>query len=108
MPTNNQARRLSPEERRQQLLVLAVKLAEKHGYKNITGPQVAEAAGLRSHGLIWHYFGTVEALRGEIMGHAIKTGNSEILLQGLVVRDAAAMTAPQELKDQALSKLASE
>ena len=97
------ARRLQPAEREKQLLDVAVKLAQTVGYKNITCTSVAEAAGLRSHGLITHYFGDMHLLRRQVIARAIQTENLEILIQGLVVRDLQALAAPTELKKRALT-----
>ena len=74
----------------------------------MTGKEVAEAAGLQSHGLIGHYFGSTENLRQAVMDRAIDTENIEIVLQGIVLRDAKAMTVPSDLKQKALLKLACE
>jgi AcrR family transcriptional regulator len=108
MEHTNGARRLSPDERKAQILDYAVSLAVEAGYRNIKGTEVAKGAGLQSHGLISHYFGTTEQLRQAVMDRAIETENLEIILQGIVSRDSKAMTVPEELKQKALLKLACE
>ena len=102
------ARRLSPDERRLQLLDFAVKIAEKEGYNTLKGNEVAKAAGLQSHGLINHYFGTTEGLRTAVIDRAIETENLSIILQAIVRKDNKVSTISEELKQKALLKLACE
>lgn len=106
--TQSGARRLNPEERKEQLLDFAVRLAEEHGYNSITSTQIATSAGLQSHGLISHYFGSIDSLRTQVLARAIQKENIEVLLQGLVRKDPLAMGAPKRLRDKALEQLASE
>ena len=97
--------RLEPEVRREQILASAVSLARRKGYSKITRDGIAEAAKC-STGLVTSRFGTMTALRRDIMREAIRLEILEILAQGLASRDRHAMKAPQELKDKAVALLA--
>lgn len=100
--------RLEPKERRERILQAAMIQAERTGYRVITSKQVADAAGLKSHGLINHYFGSIDGLRHAIIQRAITDENLEIIIQGLVTRDNAVLGIPVELKRRALSVFDSE
>ena len=100
--------RMTKSDRKELLLRKAIEMSETKGYRNITGPQVAYAAGLRSHGLVNSYFGGIDDLRCQVLRSAICDGNIEILLQGLVTRDPIAQAAPVHLKNAAIEKLRNE
>ena len=107
-PVPTRASRMAHDGRKSLLLFEAIRLSEKIGYKNITGPVVAEAAGLSSHGLVNYYFGGIEALRSLVLEAAIEHENLEILLQALVVKDPVAWSAPVPLRQAAYEKLRAE
>jgi len=100
--------RMFREKRKAALLSCALVLAETKGYKNLTGPKVASAAGLQSHGQINYYFGNIGNLRDIVLKEAVLRGNIEILLQGLVTKDPIALAAPEHLKNAAIDKLRNE
>jgi AcrR family transcriptional regulator len=54
-------KRLSPQERRAQLMAIAERLFQTRPYTEIGVADVARAAGI-THGLIYHYFDSKEAL----------------------------------------------
>ncbi len=54
-------KRLSPDERRAQLIAVAEELFQSRPYEDISIVDVARAAGI-THGLIYHYFPSKEAL----------------------------------------------
>jgi AcrR family transcriptional regulator len=89
------------EERREELLKTALKIAEKTGYMKITNDSVAEAAG-KSKSLIQFHFHSIQELKRAVMDAAIRYENVAVLAQGLGLLDEDALSAPKELKDRAL------
>lgn len=53
--------RLSPEERRDQLMGAAVAILAARGYQAATADEIARRAGV-SKGLLWHYFADLDEL----------------------------------------------
>jgi AcrR family transcriptional regulator len=66
--------RLSPEERRTQLITLGAKMLGDHDIEDISISDIAEQAGI-SRGLLFHYFPTKQDFRMAIIRHA----NTELL-----------------------------
>ena len=97
-------RRLEPEDRKRQILVAAVKLAEIYGYTNVTREAIAALAEC-APGLVSAYFGTMLRMYRAIMGEAIKTENLPIIAQGLVLGDTRARKAPEDVKRRAAMSL---
>lgn len=100
----NKKRAANAELRKTNILDVAIRLAEKHGYSKMTVVQVAEAAGV-THSTVLRYFGTATQLRTDIMRKAVKTANLKIIAQGLSVGDAQAKKASEEIKQEALKCL---
>lgn len=59
------ARDAQAAQRREQLLTVSLKLFCEHGYAGTSTRRIAETAGV-TEGLVFHYFGTKEALLFEI------------------------------------------
>jgi len=97
--------RLPPDERRAELLDVALNLAKRKGYLNLTRDGLALAAKC-SQGLVTKRFGTMEKLRKEVMRAAVARGVLEVVAQGIAAKDPVAMRAPSELKAQAAGTLA--
>lgn len=97
--------RLPPEERRAELLDVALKLAKRKGYLNLTRDGLAAAAKC-SQGLVTKRFGAMDNLRREVMRAAVARGVLEVIAQGIAARDPVALRAPAELKAQAAGTLA--
>jgi AcrR family transcriptional regulator len=95
--------RLDPEDRKSQILDVAMAMAKKDGYTRITRDAVASKAKV-STGLVTMYF-SMDALRDAIIKLAVKRGIAEIVAQGLANRHPVALRAPQELKERAASLL---
>ncbi|MGN2636137.1 TetR/AcrR family transcriptional regulator [Nocardia takedensis] len=66
--------RLSPDERRRQLITLGVKMLGERAIEDISITEIAEAAGI-SRGLLFHYFPTKQDFQLAVVGHA----NAELL-----------------------------
>lgn len=93
------------EIRRSQILDKAVELATTIGYGVLSRDKLAAALGC-APGTVSHHFGTMPQFRRALMRHAIQTKNLPVLAQGLAVKDAHALKAPENLKKQALASLA--
>lgn len=98
-------RRAPAALRKEQLLDAAIELAGEEHYARITRDAVAERAGV-SMSLVNKYFGTMTALRREVMRAAIKRGIPGIIAQGLANGDERAKKAPAELKAEAATLIA--
>lgn len=92
--------RLKRVDRKRQIIKIAINLSLELGYTNFTAMQVAERAQIR-HGLIFHYFDSMDALRKQVMKTAIKDEVLNIVLQGLCLSDPVALNAPPEIKRKA-------
>lgn len=94
--------RLKPEDRKADILTVALRLAERDGYRNMTRDNIALAAGV-SMGLINHHFGTMTKLKRTIMRAAIEKEILPIIAEGVVLKDKTALKVPDELKKRALT-----
>lgn len=97
-----QAKRMTPAARKDQIFAVALKVAERNRYDQMTRDQIATAAGV-SVGLISTYFGTMANLRRDIMRHAVKQRILSIVAQGLLANDQYAKRAPEELRRAAFA-----
>lgn len=59
--------RMSGDERRRQILQVAIDLFSKHGFRGTTTRQIAQAAGV-SEAMVFRHFATKEDLYGAILG----------------------------------------
>jgi AcrR family transcriptional regulator len=100
-------RRLSPDDRIEQLLDVALDLAKREGYKKLTRAMVAEAAQC-SESLISAHFGDMPRFHDSLLRAAVYREVPEIVLQGLVINDPIAVAAPHDLKERAKAILQSE
>lgn len=66
--------RLSPEERRQQLITLGTRMLREHALEEVSISEIAKQAGI-SRGLLFHYFPTKQDFHLAIVAHA----NAELL-----------------------------
>lgn len=96
--------RLKPEARKEDLLAVALVLAESGHYMSITRGEVAKAAQVSGPVLNYH-FGTMTKFRRDLMRYAVRMENIKVLAQGLSVQDSQAIKAPVELKRRALDAL---
>lgn len=97
--------RLSKNDRKKQILGMALEQAKTCGYQNITRERLSAALGV-STGLINQQFGTMAQLKRAVIRAAISQQVLEVVAQGLVAKDPHASKAPDALKKQALSSLA--
>ncbi len=99
-------KRLRPDDRKEQILNAAIKVAERPGgWGKLTRDAVAREAHC-AEGLVSKYFGTMVAFRRSIMRAAITAENLAVVAQGLAAGDTCAKKADPELKIRALNTLA--
>lgn len=89
-----------------EILAVALKLAQQAGYKGVTRERVAAAAGI-SPALVSVRLGTMIEFRRKLMRFAIRRACLPVIAQGLAARDPHARRAPDELKQLALATLCS-
>lgn len=99
--------RLDAASRRELILQVATRLSVRRGYTVVTREMIADAADI-SPASVSHYFGTMDELRAEIMGHAIRAEVLEVVAQGLTAHDERAQAAPEALRRRALAALLGE
>lgn len=95
-------KRTDPNNRQQQILTAALKLATTHGYENVTREALADKCGV-SPALISHYFTTMALLRRAVVGEAIRVENLTVLLQGIAARDKRACGISDELRARVMT-----
>lgn len=101
---NTPVQRLEPDERKQLILMAAVKVATRHGLPATSRNRVAEAAQV-SPGLVSRYFTTMGKMRRDVVSHAVAHEILPILASALAVGDKVARKAPEELQRRALASL---
>lgn len=60
-PPARRRQRLTPEQRRDQLVIATVQVLATRGYRGTTADEIVKQAGV-SKGLLWHYFTDLDAL----------------------------------------------
>lgn len=99
-------KRLHPDERKEQILTAALKVAARPGgWSKLTRDAVAKEANC-AEGLPSKYFGTMAAFRRAIMRAAITAECLPVVAQGLAAGDKCAKKAPATVKERALKSLA--
>ncbi|WP_309234543.1 TetR/AcrR family transcriptional regulator [Nocardia sp. XZ_19_385] len=83
--------RLSPDERRLQLITLGVKMLGERPLEEISVSDIAEQAGI-SRGLLFHYFPTMQDFQLAVVAHA----NTELLQR---VRPDSSLDLFEKLRD---------
>lgn len=87
--------RLDPKDRREQLLKVALQVAEKNPH--YTFQNVATAAGVTVP-LVTRYLGNKVQMKRDVMRAAVRQGVVAIVAHGLLVGDPHAKKAPPELR----------
>ncbi len=99
-------KRLLPNDRKNQILEAAIKVAERPGgWAKLTRDAVAKESEC-AEGLPSKYFGTMVNFKRAIMRAAIRELNLSVIAQGLAAGDKVAMKADVALKRKALATLA--
>jgi DNA-binding transcriptional regulator YbjK len=89
--------RISPQERVEALLEIALAVAEFSGWVGLTHAAVAEHAQC-SPPLVVARLGSVDLMRERVMRHAVARENLRVLAEGLVYHCRVAQSVPAELK----------
>jgi AcrR family transcriptional regulator len=89
--------RLDPKVRTEQLLDVALRLAEYAGWRTLTRDAIAEAAGV-SGGLVSQRLGTAEQIRRSVMRRAVLLRCARVVAEGLVAGDVHAAKADDALR----------
>jgi len=95
---------MKTDERREQVLTAALKLAVGDHYRAITREQIADQAQTAT-GNINRVFGTMVDLRSELVAHAIEQECLPVIAQAIAVNDRAVAGVPNALKRRALQGL---
>ena len=103
--TKENAKRMNPAHRREQILNAAVGMATDVGLQKTTRDGIAERAGV-SMGLVTRYFNTMTQLRRAVMRTAVKNEVLGVIAEGLVMGDPHAKKASPGLKERALAFIA--
>lgn len=85
------------EVRKQELLEVAIKLANEGNYLTLTRQDIAREADV-SPSLVPHYFGTMDNLREAIIREAIKRKLARIIAHGLANQNPLVRQAPVETR----------
>jgi len=93
---------MNPKDRKSELFEHAMTLATSSGYMRVTRTAIASAGGV-TEGLVTHYFGTMTALRRDLMRAAVKRRVLPIVAQGLAMGEKQALKAPEDLRREAAS-----
>ena len=96
---------LSRSRRRQAIILGAIRVAKRVGYRNMTRRDVALAAGV-ADGSINHEFGTMQGLRDAVMADAVANERFDIIAQGIADRHPAALKAPSKTREAAIRSVA--
>ena len=98
------SKRMSPANRKAQMINTALDLAEAGHYLNVTREQVAARAGFKGP-LLHRYFGTMKQFRRAVMRAAVQNERLAVIAQGITAQDTQALKASPELQAEALGSL---
>lgn len=93
--------RMTPHDRRDQILNAAIILALKQGWGSLTRRSVAEAADT-SAGLVNFYFNNTPGMKDSVMQAAVERQLLPIIADGIAARNKIALSAPSELRLRAI------
>src|SRR5215210_3469870 len=79
--------RMAGEERRLQILLVAISLFAQKGFRGTTTKEIAQAAGV-SEAMVFRHFATKEELYSAILDHKACAGGDLDFCEGEVVVDA--------------------
>lgn len=96
--------RMTPEARKEQLLCVALQIAERVGYHKLSRLMIVKEMNNEiSDGLVSRYFGQRHSLRQAVLQAGIQRGNIAIVAQCLAQGDPLAKQIPKALRTQALA-----
>ena len=91
------AERMPVPDRTNDLLNVALDLAQRSGWRNLTHAAVAQAAGV-SNGLVVARLGTKTEMLRDVMRRAVNRGVVPVVAEGLAVGDRHARRAGEALR----------
>jgi AcrR family transcriptional regulator len=97
--------RMTPADRKAQLLDVAVELARKNGFASLRMLHISQRAEC-SNATVVGYFKTMVQMKRAVMRAAISREVLPIIAEGVAMRDPAALKCPVELQRKALATLA--
>lgn len=92
------------EQRKHEILLAAVAVAEREGWPNIRRDMVAAEVGC-STGLVNNYWDTMMSLSDAVMQYAVENRRFTIVASGLTAGHSAAKGAPARVKREALESV---
>lgn len=95
---------MSAKVKKHDLLLVAVEMAKKHGYTNITRDGIAYEAGV-AMGTVTNQLGTMKQIKKAIVRHAIRNEVLPIIVQALCNGDERAKRIDNGLKERALATI---
>ncbi len=97
--------RLKPNDRKEQILTAALRVAAKpNGWNRLSRRVVADEAHC-SEGLVSKYFGEIPKFRKVLMQTAVEREILPIIIQGIMAHDKYALKAPFAVKAAAIQSL---
>ena len=96
--------RTAPELRKQQIINIAILVAIKTGYQNLTRDNIMQKANITT-GVITQRFGTICNLKKLVLSTAIQQRQLTIIAQGVANNDKQTHSLPLTLKQDALMSL---
>lgn len=93
------------EQRTNEILAAALRVAERDGYACMRRDAIAEEAKVTG-GLVTIRLGTMEQVRRSVMRQAIKNRSLRVVAEGLAAKDKHALKASPELRAEAAAWLA--
>lgn len=88
----------------EELLGAGLQLAVAKGYQQISRADLAQAIGV-AEGTVSLHFGTMQQFRRSLMRAAVHRRHLAVLAQGLAMKDAEALKAPADLRDEAANSI---
>lgn len=92
--------RMNPEQRTNELLAVALRVAAARGWRTMTHADVAQAAGV-SQGLVVARLGTKQQMLRAVMRRAVAEGSVAVVAEGLALKDKHALRADEALRERA-------
>lgn len=88
----------------EELLAAGLTLATAKGYQQVSRSDLAQAVGV-AEGTVSLHFGTMKQFRRSLMRAAVHQRHLCVVAQGLAMKDAEALKAPADLRDEAANSI---
>lgn len=90
--------------KREKIIITAIKLAVKNGYGSLTQLETAKVAKV-TRSLIPYYFGCLEEFKSHVMIEAVRREILPVIAEGLILKNKHALGAPTHIKKKALDSI---